>query len=283
MYEIFEKLCKMRNITPYRFCKEMEVNSSTISTWKKKKSLASPELAKKVCEYFGITYDYLMTGTTGNDICSPCPDCGMWYDANDPEDVNSHQINHASWKKATEKFGQLCCNYAENERIKGENRAISHNMSLPLTERIDAQIKVLWCLFSRSVDGCGYDLRHVPFDTYISMMLGNEAYVSNNLEDDLKQALLDKYGTLPGISSGSMYHVPEEKITSITKKDERDIKKDLENLREKLANKELGPAAFDGEDIPEDDTDLFLGQVELMLRRLKTKNKEKYNPHKNKK
>lgn len=66
-------------------------------------------------------------------------------------------------------------------------------------------------------------------------------------------------------------------------RDERDIKKDLESLREKLANKELGPAAFDGEDIPEDDTDLFLGQVELMLRRLKAKNKEKYNPYKNKK
>lgn len=67
----------------------------------------------------------------------------------------------------------------------------------------------------------------------------------------------------------------------LNQKDERDIKKDLENLREKLANKEFGPAAFDGDDIPDDDTDLFLGQVELMLRRLKVKNKEKYNPHKN--
>lgn len=69
--------------------------------------------------------------------------------------------------------------------------------------------------------------------------------------------------------------------SKLTIKDERDIKKDLENLREKLANKEFGPAAFDGDDIPDDDTDLFLGQVELMLRRLKVKNKEKYNPHKN--
>lgn len=77
--------------------------------------------------------------------------------------------------------------------------------------------------------------------------------------------------------------VPEKKETSLTARDERDIKKDLEVLREKLANKELGPAAFDGEDIPDDDADLFLGQVELMLRRLKVKNKEKYNPHKNQK
>ena len=37
------------------------------------------------------------------------------------------------------------------------------------------------------------------------------------------------------------------------------------------------------QDIPEEDIDLILGQVDLMLRRVKIKNKEKYNPNKNKK
>lgn len=60
MYEIFEKLCAKRGITPYKFCKDTEVNSSTISTWKKNNSLARPELAKKVCEYFDVSLDYLM-------------------------------------------------------------------------------------------------------------------------------------------------------------------------------------------------------------------------------
>ncbi|WP_051685423.1 helix-turn-helix transcriptional regulator [Clostridium sp. KNHs205] len=60
MYEIFEKLCAKRGITPYKFCKDSGVNSSTISTWKKNESLARPDLAKKVCDYFGITLDYLM-------------------------------------------------------------------------------------------------------------------------------------------------------------------------------------------------------------------------------
>lgn len=62
MYEIFEKLCKKKGITPYKFCKEMNVNSSTISTWKKNNSLARPDLAKKVCDYFNVSMDYLMTG-----------------------------------------------------------------------------------------------------------------------------------------------------------------------------------------------------------------------------
>lgn len=60
MYEIFEKLCIRRGITAYRFCKDAGVNASTISTWKKNNSLVGPELARKICEYFDVTLDYLM-------------------------------------------------------------------------------------------------------------------------------------------------------------------------------------------------------------------------------
>ena len=69
----------------------------------------------------------------------------------------------------------------------------------------------------------------------------------------------------------------------LTAKDERDIARDLENLREKLMNGADGPLSYDGEPIPEDDAELLLGQIELMMRRLKPINKEKYNPNKNKK
>ena len=69
----------------------------------------------------------------------------------------------------------------------------------------------------------------------------------------------------------------------ITSKDEKDIAKDLENLREKLMHGADGPLSYDGEPIPEEDTELLLGQIELMMRRLKPINKEKYNPNKNQK
>ena len=70
---------------------------------------------------------------------------------------------------------------------------------------------------------------------------------------------------------------------AITSKDERDIARDLENLRGKLMNGADGPLSYEGEPIPEEDTELLLGQIELMMRRLKPINKEKYNPNKNKK
>lgn len=101
-----------------------------------------------------------------------------------------------------------------------------------------------------------------------------------------KQDKLQKIADYFGVSVDYLItgkEEPKEKSQELTTRDERDIKKDLDSLREKLINKEFGPASYDGQDIPDDDIDLFLGQVDLMLRRVKAKNKEKYNPHKNKK
>lgn len=82
------------------------------------------------------------------------------------------------------------------------------------------------------------------------------------------------------------YFTGEEKNDDpheLTAKDERDIAKDMENIRNKLLNGSDGPLSYDGEPIPEEDAELLLGQIELMMRRLKPINKEKYNPNKNKK
>lgn len=69
----------------------------------------------------------------------------------------------------------------------------------------------------------------------------------------------------------------------LSTKDERDIAKDMENIRQKLMSGADGPLSYDGEPIPAEDAELLLGQIELMMRRLKPINKEKYNPNKNKK
>lgn len=140
MYEIFEQLCKEKGITPYRFCKDTGVNSSTISTWKNKGSACSPKTAKAICEYFNVSMDYLMTGV--------------------------------------------------------ESKSNSTNLSA---------------------------------------------------------------------------------------KDERDIAKDMENIRRKIISGADGPLSYDGEPISTDDAELLLGQIELMMRKLKPINKEKYNPNKNQK
>lgn len=62
MYKIFEKLLDNAGITIYKFCKDTGISESTIYTWKRKGNECSSKTAKAVCEYFGVTMDYLMSG-----------------------------------------------------------------------------------------------------------------------------------------------------------------------------------------------------------------------------
>ena len=87
---------------------------------------------------------------------------------------------------------------------------------------------------------------------------------------------------LMGWEESSENAYSENDNPQFTAKDERDITRDLNSIMEKLKNGEDGPASVEGEAIPEADQELFAGQLELMLRRLKAINKEKYNPHKKK-
>ncbi|MCJ7837478.1 helix-turn-helix domain-containing protein [Cuneatibacter sp. NSJ-177] len=71
--------------------------------------------------------------------------------------------------------------------------------------------------------------------------------------------------------------------SGLTAKDEKDIKKDLDNIMEKISTGADGPASYDGEELSPESLELFRGELEIALKRLKLINKEKYNPHKNKK
>lgn len=101
---------------------------------------------------------------------------------------------------------------------------------------------------------------------------------------DKLQKIADYFGVpLTYFLSETVKAPTTEGAQNLTAKDERDIAKDMEYIRNKLLNGADGPLSYDGEPIPEEDAELLLGQIELMMRRLKPINKEKYNPNKNKK
>ena len=68
---------------------------------------------------------------------------------------------------------------------------------------------------------------------------------------------------------------------TITKKDERDIAKDLDSIMEKLSSSDDGPLSYNGEVIPESTQQLLRDALDLGLRQLKIINKEKYGKKKN--
>ena len=98
------------------------------------------------------------------------------------------------------------------------------------------------------------------------------------------QKISDYFGvSIDYLMTGKEKDKPTVDSDGLNSRDRHDIAKDMERIREKLKNKEDGPVSFDGNDINDDDAELVLDSIEVMLKRLKKINKEKYNPNKNKK
>lgn len=62
MYEVFEKLIKMHNITAYKVSKDTGIAYSAFSDWKAGRSTPKQDKLKKIADYLGVTIEYLMTG-----------------------------------------------------------------------------------------------------------------------------------------------------------------------------------------------------------------------------
>ena len=69
----------------------------------------------------------------------------------------------------------------------------------------------------------------------------------------------------------------------LTARDERDIKKDLDNIMDKIRNGEDGPLYYGDTEIDSASLSLLQNAFEYALRETKKENKVKYNPNKNKK
>lgn len=233
--ERVKAMCKERKIAISRLEKDLGFSNGYIGQLRK--GVFPDDRLRMIADYFGVALEYL-TGDTENDIGSPCPDCGMSYNANDPEDARLHSERHKAWEKAEKQFGRIYANYSTRERIKADNRNIRDDASKPLNERIAAEIEVLRCLFSRSVARSGFDLNHVPFEQYISMMNKNPTY---EIPQEIRDALVKKYGTEDGISSGT-YYIPQKQIqtaaahldaSDLTDKELADVQKYIDFIKTK--------------------------------------------------
>lgn len=60
MYDIFAKLLKKNNVTPYQISKATGIAQTTLSAWKNGRSTPKIDKLQKIAEYFGVSVDYLM-------------------------------------------------------------------------------------------------------------------------------------------------------------------------------------------------------------------------------
>ena len=77
--------------------------------------------------------------------------------------------------------------------------------------------------------------------------------------------------------------IEEKRSDTLTTRDIRDIKKDLDSIMEKIEAGEDSPLYYNGEEVDKESMELLRDAIGMSLRHLKIINKKKYNPHKNKK
>ncbi|MGL5436837.1 MAG: helix-turn-helix domain-containing protein [Lachnospiraceae bacterium] len=267
--ERIQLLINQNGISQSELEKVLGFGKGTITKWKGTTAPAADKLLK-IAEHFGVTIDYLMTGRTGNNVGSPCPDCGLTYEPNDYDDVKYHERLHTAWEVAVKKYGKIYCNYGERERIKGENRAIRNNKALSLNDRYDAELLVLRCLFSRSLQRNQFELDHVRFERYVAMMMNNEKYISH-LDEELREKLMDDYGTLDGIKNGESYYYPEENTIDLLNADINDMASEDSEYPSAIINDDPHTIAahFDGDSFTKDEMDEIQRYVDFVKSRRK--------------
>lgn len=68
--------------------------------------------------------------------------------------------------------------------------------------------------------------------------------------------------------------------TNLSPKDEKNIAKTLDILKDQIDNNESGELNYNGIEVTDDDAELLMDALDMALRRIKKKNKEKYTPKK---
>ena len=218
-YDRFSALCEKYEETPNSFAKKNGIPSGSITAWKKG-SMPRPATLDKIASSFGVTVGYLL-GTEEESQITKCEECGFQFDASNYDDVKAHNRRHSEWAKAVEKFG-FWWEPAYREYVKGNARAKIDSGNIPNDVYMDAQENIFKALFSRSVEACGFDLRHVSFPEYVAMLL-NQEHWKKDLNPFIYNNLVEKYGTRPGIAAGTYYTIPVEQKKAPTQEGERAI------------------------------------------------------------
>ena len=242
-YSAFIELCNEANKTPSKVAMEICVSKSAVTRWKCG-SLPSDATLQKIAKYFNISISALLGVETNSLYVMPftCSICGMEYNAYDEESILKHSEHHIKFTLAKKKF-IYCYPHIVEEEMKANGRNVIKNAHEHTRNELEEAFHNIYrALFSRSLSGCGYNLNHVDYDKYVSMLLSHpnqKRDVLDKLPFDMQQSILAHFGQTPGvIPNGQTYYNVEyndsykinyskENILRIAGRDGRQIEKRL--------------------------------------------------------
>ena len=174
LYNRIDFLCKNEGLTITSMCKISGASRASLSDLNKgRKQSLSAETLSKISKTLGVSVSLLL--------------------GHDP-----------AWEKAINHFG-FCWDAPLREKKKEAAREIVNNESFSIFDRVNAQITVFKALFSRSLMQNNFSLEHPCFEDYCAMLLNQGAF-AHSVPEVLYDFLVEKFGTMEGIESGTYYY-----------------------------------------------------------------------------
>ena len=154
MYEIYEKLLKIKGIKSSDVSKTTGISNMTFSDWKNGKSTPKPDKLALIADYFGVTIDFLM----GRTEQIKCNICNHSYNPLDEFDCAIHDMYHQKFLNAKEKFSFLIDDHLIARLVETEELKKFKNADLSSEKRIAAYTKYLEAKFSAEIGFFGYEI-----------------------------------------------------------------------------------------------------------------------------
>lgn len=188
MYEIYEKLLKLRGLTSYKVSQLTGVSSATLSQWKKGQFLPKDDKRKKIADCLGVTLEFL----DGKTSIIQCPDCGFGNNPLSEQSEAEHERYHKMWEEAVSKFG-FCwspqkCDYERSNAI-----FMIRDRNSTDEEVIESYDSFLKAEFSNSLRNCNFNPNHLDFDSFCAVKM-NESTVRDSVSASVYDKLVEKYG-----------------------------------------------------------------------------------------
>lgn len=190
MYEIYEKLLKIKGIKSSDVSKTTGISNMTFSDWKNGKSTPKPDKLALIADYFEVTIDFLM----GRTDMIVCPECEISYNPLDEESNFKHQQLHVAYERAIIKYG-ICFSLEDCREIDQNSiNSLVGSSASPLTAK-DLEYNYtnhLKAGFSYLLRKNNFELEYESFDEYAREQIIKDKH-QNFMSKDLFELLIKKY------------------------------------------------------------------------------------------
>ena len=220
--ELYKKLLLLTDrcgLTITDMCKQAGVTRSIISEFGagRTKQLSTGTLMK-ICDFFGVTTDYLTGLKEGGTMC--CPVCSFTFPLDDEEGVQAHLDYHSRFEALKKDYKYIYpLQVAEDMAANGLNY-IEGNAKIPADLVLETVEGMLKGLFSKSVMAARGE--HPQFEEYAAMLLAQPRFKKGLPRGDYKK-LCQRYGTADGIEQGNLFDVAGQITPPLFERESEDV------------------------------------------------------------